>query len=173
MKNLPDFIITSFLVFMALLQMTGDLFHQTWMKALGGAWGASPAPKVFSSSEGLETFSSQFFLIWLDRENRLHRIQLTPKLAKQLKGPYNRRNVYGAILSYGPVLSKNEMMRNAYESILEYAIGQNGPLLKELGINADSILEGILIEVVPRVGKDYSHLDLIKEVSVRNPNHAQ
>lgn len=170
MKNLSHLIITSFLVFIALLQMTGDLFNQTWMKALGAAWGASPAPKVFSSSEGLETFSSQFFLIWTDRENVLHRIQLTPKLAKQLKGPYNRRNVYGAILSYGPVLSKNELMRDAYESILEYAIGQHGPLLRELGINADSILEGIFIEVVPRVGKDYSHLELIKEVSVRKHN---
>lgn len=170
MKTLSHLIITSLLVIMALLQMTGDLFNQTWMKALGAAWGASPAPKVFSSSEGLETFSSQFFLIWTDWENVLHRIQLTPKLARQLKGPYNRRNVYGAVLSYGPILSKNEMMRDAYESILEYAIGQNGPLLRELGINADSILEGIIIEVVPKLGKDYSHLELIKEISVRKYN---
>jgi len=166
MKNSSHLFITSFLIFISLFQMTGDLLNQTWMKALGAAWGASPAPKVFSSSEGLETFSSQFFLIWTDQENVLHRVQLTPQLAKNLKGPYNRRNVYGAILSYGPVLSKNKMMSEAYESILKYAIGQNGPLLGELGIHRDSILEGIIIEVVPKIGMDYSHLDLIKEVSV-------
>lgn len=170
MKNFSHLVITIFLILLALLQMTGDLLNQNWMRGLGAAWGASPAPKVFSSVEGLETFSSEFFLIWTDQENILHRIQLTPKLAKRLKGPYNRRNVYGAILSYGPVLSKNERMRDAYESTLEYAINKKGPLLKELGINADSILEGIIIEVVPRTGRDYSHLELIKEVSVRKPN---
>jgi hypothetical protein len=168
MKKTSRLIVTSFLVFMALLQMTGDLFSQTWMKALGAAWGASPAPKVFSSAEGLETFSSQFFLIWIDREHVLQRVQLTPQLAKHLKGPYNRRNVYGAILSYGPVLSKNKMMREVYESVLKYAISQNGLLLKELGINPDSILGGVIIEVIPRDGRDYSHLELIKEVSLKN-----
>lgn len=168
MKKLSHFVITCFLVFIGVFQMAGDLLSQTWMKALGAAWGASPAPKVFSSAEGLETFSSRFFLIWTDRKNELHRIQLTPGLAKRLKGPYNRRNVYGAVLSYGPILSKNEMLRDAYESILEYAIGRNSPLLRELGINPDTISEGIIIEVVPREENDYSGLELIKEVFIRN-----
>lgn len=167
MKKTSHLIITSFLVFIGLFQMTGDLLNQTWMKALGAAWGASPAPKVFSSSEGLETFSSQFFIAWTDREHTLQRVELTPQLAKHLKGPYNRRNVYGAILSYGPVLSKNERMREAYESILKYGISQNGSLLRELGINTDAISGGVSIEVVPKVNKDYSHLELIKEVPLR------
>ncbi len=167
MKKSSHLIITSFLAFISLFQMAGDLLNQTWMKGLGAAWGASPAPKVFSSSEGLETFSSEFFLIWTDQENTLHRVKLTPQLTKNLKGPYNRRNVYGAILSYGPVLSKNKLMSEAYESILKYAISQNGPLLGELGINRDSILDGITIEVVPKNGKNYSNLELIKEVSLR------
>lgn len=166
MSTLSSYLVSGFLIAVALFQMAGDLSDQTWIKALGAAWGASPAPKVFSSAEGLETFSSQFFIIWQDRDNELHRVQLTPKLGKRLKGPYNRRNVYGAVISYGPVLSKNERMREAYEAVLEYAISQNGPLLKELGIEADSILEGIILEVVPRPGKDYSHLELIKEVAV-------
>lgn len=158
MKNA---IVTGFLITISLFQITGDLFNQTWMKALGAAWGASPAPKVFSSAEGLETFSSKFFLIWTDRENNSHRVQLTPQLAKNLKGPYNRRNVYGAILSYGPILSKNKAMSEAYESVLKYATDEDGPLLKELGIDREFILESIFIEVVP---KDHSHLELIKEV---------
>lgn len=166
MKNFSPLIVSGGLIVIALFQMAGDLFNQTWMKALGAAWGASPAPKVFSSADGLETFSSKFFLIWTDRENELHRLLLTPKLGKKLKGPYNRRNVYGAVISYGPLLSKSEMMREAYESVLEYALSQNGPLLQELGIPADSIKEGIIIEVVPRPGKDHSHLELIKEVPV-------
>lgn len=166
MKNSSHLTVTSFLIFVSLLQMTGDLLDQTWMKAIGAAWGASPAPKVFSSSEGLETFSSEFFLIWIDQEKTLHRLQLTSQVAKGLKGPYNRRNVYGAILSYGPVLSKNQTFNEAYESILKYAITQNGPLLTELGINKDSVLEEIIIEVVPKIEKDYAHLELIKKISV-------
>ncbi len=155
------------LLVLGLFQMTGDLLHLNGMKALGAAWGASPAPKVFSSVDGLETFSSQFYLIWKDRNEELHRLQLTPQLAKGLKGPYNRRNVYGAVISYGPVLSNNERMREAYESVLTYALGQNGPLLKELGIDAATISEGIFIEVQPKNGEDLPHLQLIKEVTLQ------
>ncbi len=165
-QNPAQVFISAFLVIFALLQMTGDLCQQNWMKAIGAAWGASPAPKVFSSAEGLETFSSQFFLIWEDQNGVTQRTPLTPKLAKRMKGPYNRRNVYGAILSYGPLLAKNEALRDAYESILNYAICRNGPLLKELGINAEALSKGIIIEVAPRMGNDYSHLELFKEVTL-------
>ena len=165
-QKIQNKLITLFLIAAALLQMTGDIFHLSWMKGLGAAWGISPAPKVFSAAEGLETFSSQFFIIWKDRDSVLHRMQLTSKSSKNMKGPYNRRNVYGAILSYGPLLSKNEALRDAYESVVTYAISQNGPLLKELGIPAEYVSDAILIEVVPKTGKDYSHLDLIKEVPI-------
>lgn len=166
MKNGVSWQAIGFLVILALFQMIGDLFGITWMKALGASWGASPAPKVFSSVDGLETFSSEFFLLWKDKGGYPNRIQVTPQLAKRLRGPYNRRNVFGAVLSYGPVLSKQCAMQQAYESILQYSMGKNGVLLRELGIDPDSISDAILIEVVPKLGKEYSHLHLIKEVKV-------
>jgi hypothetical protein len=166
MKTSRQSLITGFLVVIALLQMIGDILNQPWMKAMGAASGASPAPKVFSTVNGLETFSSRFFLVWKDKENVIHRMELTPKVCQGLQGPYNRRNVYGAVLSYGPILSKNRAMRDAYESVLAYAFTRKGELLKEIGIDIDSIAEGVSIEVVPRVEKSYAHLELIKEVSI-------
>lgn len=164
MKDTRQALATAFLIAIGLLQMTGDITDVLWMKGIGAAWGASPAPKVFSSAEGLETFSSQFFLIWKDQDGILHRKKLTPQVAKGLKGPYNRRNVYGAVLSYGPLLSQNEALAEAYESILAYAINKSG-MLEELGIDASSISGSIIIEVVPRMGNT-NHLNLTKEVAI-------
>ena len=166
MKPSTHVMVTVFLTALSLFQMAGDLLGKPWMKGLGAAWGASAAPKVFSAADGLETFSSEFFFVWKDRENLTHRLPLTPQLAKKLKGPYNRRNVYGAVLSYGPILSKNPVMKEAYESILQYAVSKEGTLLQELGISSASIQKSIFIEVVPKSGSDYSHLDLIKDVSL-------
>jgi hypothetical protein len=58
-----------FLLIVGLLQMTGDLLILPALKAVAAATGASPAPKVFSSVQGLETFSSVFYLEWRDRED--------------------------------------------------------------------------------------------------------
>jgi hypothetical protein len=168
-KDLTDSLgITLFLIFIGLFQMTGDLLNLNGMRALGASFGGSPAPKVFCSSEGLETFSSTFFLTWTDKENVSHRIQLTPQSTKRLKGPYNRRNVYGAVLSYGPILSKNQAMKKAYESTLDYALNQKSSLLKELGIDKASISKEITIEVIPKSPKDHSHLELVKKIEIRS-----
>src|ERR1700733_2160100 len=56
-----------FLLVIGLLQMTGDLLRVPQLKGLAAATGASPAPKVFSSVQGLETFSSDFYVAWKDR----------------------------------------------------------------------------------------------------------
>ena len=47
--------------------MTGDLLHLSALKGIAAATGASPAPKVFSAVKGLETFSTQYFVEWIDR----------------------------------------------------------------------------------------------------------
>src|ERR1700734_316950 len=124
MNSKSQAVITSFLLFMGTFQMVADLLHLPKVKAITAAWGAFPAPKVFSTIEGLETFSSQFFIRWEDRHLVRHQKQITPQVAEKLKGPYNRRNVYGAVLAYGPILSKNKNLLPLYESILAYAISQ-------------------------------------------------
>ena len=42
------------LLLVGLLQMAGDTLGVPVLRGLGAAWGASPAPKVFSEVRGLE-----------------------------------------------------------------------------------------------------------------------
>ncbi|MEA2488652.1 MAG: hypothetical protein QOH21_444 [Acidobacteriota bacterium] len=114
----------AFLVVLGVAQMVGDLLHFDPLKGVAAATHASPAPKVFSAVRGLETYSTRFFL-----EVGAQRVELTPAVYSRIRGPYNRRNVYGAALAYAPVLPAS--MR---EPVLRHALCGDAPLLRELGI---------------------------------------
>ena len=115
-----------FLLVLGLAQMLGDITHLLPLKAVAAATGASPAPKVFSAVQGLETYSTRFFLDLGDQ-----RVELTPELYARIQGPYNRRNVYGAALAYGPVLPE-PLLR----PVMKHALCGDAPLLRELGLRA-------------------------------------
>lgn len=116
----------SLLVVLGLAQMFGDVSHLLPVKAVAAATGASPAPKVFSAVQGLETYSTRFSLDLGDE-----RVALTPELYARIRGPYNRRNVYGAALAYGPVLPPS-----LRDPVTRYALCGDAPLLRELGLHA-------------------------------------
>ena len=103
------------LLLLGLAQMAGDLGGLPALRAIGAATQASPAPKVFSAVQGLETYSTRFFIEWTDAAGARHSAELTPELYARLRGPYNRRNVFGAALAYGPVLSTNPATRPMFE----------------------------------------------------------
>lgn len=132
------------------LQMIGDLTHTKVLKALGAASQASPAPKVFTAHEGFETFSSQFYVQWQSHDGLSHSVQLTPENYGRLHGPYNRRNAYGAALSYGPVLAANPLTQPMFASVSRYALCGRGPVLRELGINTTDIDGAVTVRLVPR-----------------------
>ncbi len=89
------------LLLLGLMQMFGDLAGLSGLKALAGATAASPAPKVFCAVKGYETISTKVRLEVLEDG----RWRPTPLFeVGRLKGPYNRRNVYGAALAYAPVM---------------------------------------------------------------------
>ena len=90
----------------------------------------SPAPKVFSAVRGLETFSTRFFLEWQDRAGAAHTLELTPAVYSRLRGPYNRRNVYGAVLAYGPVLLTDPRGRPMFDAVAVHALCGEAPLLR-------------------------------------------
>jgi len=54
---------------------------------------------------------------------------MTPELYGRLRGPYNRRNVYGAVLAGGPVVPPP-----LREPVIQYALCDGAPLLRELGM---------------------------------------
>jgi hypothetical protein len=154
-----------FLVVLGLLQMTGDLMERyvyaplgMAIKALGAVTAASPAPKVFSSVRGLETYSTRFFVEWTDLDGVAHSVQITSEIYARLRGPYNRRNVYGAALAYGPVLPEN-----LRDPVMRYALCGDAPLLRELGINTDRIAGRVRIRYEPLLGTDMGGLPHLLE----------
>jgi hypothetical protein len=138
------------LLALGLLQMSGDLLRVPVLRGIGAATVASPAPKVFSSVQGLETFSSEFYVEWVDRAGVAHSLKLTPEVYARIKGPYNRRNVFGAALAYAPILQDDANTKEMFESIVRYALCGQAPLLQEIGIDPGQLSAPPRIRLVPR-----------------------
>ncbi len=154
-----------FLVGLGLSQMIGDLVQQTVsegvgraLKGVAAATAASPAPKVFSSVRGLETYSTRFYVEWTDRSGAGHSLHVTPEVYARLRGPYNRRNVYGAALAYGPVLPAE-----LRDPVMRYALCGDAPLLRELGIDHDEIAGRVHVRYEPLPGTDLGDLPRMLE----------
>jgi hypothetical protein len=158
------------LLILGLLQMCGDLLEQAGLrtvgrplKGIGAATTASPAPKVFSVARGLETYSTRFFLEWNDRGGEEHSVLLTPEIARRIRGPYNRRNVYGAALAYGPVLATDDRTQPLFRSVVNYALCGRAPLLRELGIGPAEIAGPVRVRYEPLPGTDMGDLPRVLE----------
>lgn len=127
------------LLLLGSLQMIGYLAKVPALRGLGAASAMSPCPKVFGTApiQGepgikLETFSAEFELIYQVGHVE-HSLEITPEIYARVLGPYNRRNVYGAALAYGPCLPPELM-----ETLLSYALIKPGRLLPEIGIPSDA-----------------------------------
>jgi hypothetical protein len=110
-------------------QMIGYVIGSRELRGIGAATCAAPFPKVFSDVDGLETFASTFELSWRDPAGNEVSRPLTPELYGLLGGPYNRRNVYGAALSYAP-----RMPEPLWTAVFCYAFKPDGLLRREFGV---------------------------------------
>lgn len=128
------------LVVLGLMRIVGEVTRIDVIRGVAAATGASPEPKVFSTVQGLEAYSSRFFIETGDR-----RVEMTPDLYARVRGPYNRRTVYGGVLAYAPVLPA--ALR---DPVLRYAMCGDAPLLRELGIERGAGEAAVVLE--PRVG---------------------
>lgn len=131
------------------LQMLGDVTGSTALKVPGVISHASPAPKVFTAQQGFETYSPRFYVWAYPDDGDPVRLHITPAVNARLRGPYNRRNAYGAALSYGPVLARSEVTRPMFEAVFEYALCDPSGVARELGV-VDA--KRYAVEVVPRSG---------------------
>ena len=145
-------------------QMAGDLLGWPALKGLGAASMISPAPKVFSAVRGLETYSTRFFLEWTDVGGRQHELELTPETYARLRGPYNRRNVYGAALAYGPVLALDEHTRPMLDAVLRYGLCGEAPILRELGLDPARVTWPVHLRFEALPGTDLGELEARLEV---------
>ncbi len=142
------------LTVLGLAQMFGDFAGLPVLRGLALATTASPAPKVFSAVDGFETYSTRFFLEWTDRGGAVQSLELTPEVYARMRGPYNRRNVLGAVVAYGPIFAGSDTMRPAYEAIARYALCGDAPLLVELGVDVETLAGPASIRLEPLPGTD-------------------
>ncbi len=146
-------------------QMAGELLGLPRLRGLAAATAASPAPRVFSSARVLETFSTRFFLEWTSKSGTKNTLRLSPEIYARLEGPYNRRNVYGAALAYGPVLVSAPATKPLFEAVVRYGLCGNAPLLRELGVDPASVRGPRRVQLEPRAGSDTGDLPLLLEVN--------
>src|SRR5687767_2393267 len=121
-------IAAAIILIVGLLQMAGDLLQVPTLKGIGAATMISPAPKVFTAHKGLETYSTRFFIEWTDRAGLAHSMEVTPAAYSRVLSPYNRRNVYGAVLAFGPVMITDPKGKPMFDAVSHYALCGNAPL---------------------------------------------
>lgn len=115
--------------------MLGDVLRLPALKGLGLASAAAPYTKVFCQAEDradgrkFETFAMGFRLHYRLEDGSARSMEITPEVYQNMRGPYQRRNVYGAVLAYGPALPER-LRRNT----LEYALAPGGAVQRELGV---------------------------------------
>ncbi len=147
-------IISLLICFIGLTQILGYAFNLSFLKGIGFSSVISPFPKVFSDVEGLETFASEFTLKLTDKNNTVKELSITPELYSNLSGPYNRRNVYGAALSYAPRLKEE-----VWQTVFCYAFYLPGVLRQELRIPDSTQHIAVLIKTKTRGRNDQWLLD--------------
>jgi hypothetical protein len=134
---------------LALLAPVANLLGIKPLQGLAAATGASPAMKVFTSHDGYETFSPRFHLEWVSANERLT-LTLTPEVYAQIRGPYNRRNAYGAALAYSPVLTARANTQSMHASVVRYAFCDPAPLIEELKLGDVDSIKDLTVTIEPR-----------------------
>jgi len=105
------------LLLLGSLNLIGYLFFSPTLQAIAFASASSPLPFVFSAYEGVETYSLKYSSILINNETVVDLYDAYSKI----DGPYNLRNVYGAMFTYGP-LFKNEKFIQLRQNILYWGI---------------------------------------------------
>ncbi len=145
-------------------QMIGYVLDIPPLRGIGAASTIAPFPRVFSDADGIETFALNFILEYRDSGGNPKRLGITPEIYSRLEGPYNRRNVYGAALSYGPT---PRFPQRLFNQVFEYAFVEPGPLRAEFGIPQGATDFQLLVTSKTKGRPD--HWRLPKEPTSGNP----
>lgn len=115
------------LIALGFMKIAGHLTGSKAVKGLSTVFCSSPLPIVFTKQQGIENFAADFYLTaGQDPTPPL----ITPEVYSRIKGPYNRRNVYGAAIAFAPILPED--FRNR---VFQYGLCDPGPLSEELGLH--------------------------------------
>lgn len=143
-SRLPN-IAAAIILALGLTRMVGYWLDNRTLQGIGAASGLAPFTKVFCATDGYEAFTASFRLRGQNEDGVSHEITLTPERYARLRGPYMRRNVYGAALVFAPRLP--EELRVALH---ERALKPGSALWRELDLPTDWVSAEIHIQ--PREG---------------------
>lgn len=118
----------SIVIAVGFLRIAGWLMQSDTVKGLGAVTAASPLPIVFTDVKGVETFANDVYVVFENSADSTLHVRITPAVYSRLSGPYNRRNVFGAAIAYGPVMEEQ-----LWRSVLGYGLC-SGVLQRELGL---------------------------------------
>lgn len=164
--NYREWAVAGILIGIGCTTMVGDILGIRPLKVIGLASAASPAPKVFTAQDGFETYANLFFVEWYSGDGLLNTTELTPEKYAGLEGPYNRRNVFGAVVSYSPVLEANPLTRPMFRMVMQRSFCRENPIIEELGVPRAAIQNGVVrIRLVPRKKYDGGGFKLVHEVN--------
>jgi len=157
------------LVALGLAQMVGAVLGVAPLQGVAAATGASVHPKVFTTVDGFEGFSTRFFVEYVDTEGEPRSLEVTPEVYARVEGAYNRRNAYGAVVAAGPVLTRRPVTAPMVEAVARHGLCGEAPLLRELGIDPATVASPVAIRYVPRPGVEVPHgVPLRIEVACRS-----
>ncbi len=142
------------LALLATVKVGADIFELPRLSAAAAVTNMAPAMKVFTAHRGYETYSAAFALELRFANGETAAIRLDPESYAGLRGPYNRRNVYGALIAYGPLLVANPATRPMWREMAANAFCGESPIFAELGIDKTSALSGATIRYLGQVKKD-------------------
>ena len=120
------------LIFLATIKIIATLMGWDKVVGLSSMTNLTPAMKVFTAHKGYETYSSTFLMEAVYTDGLVEKKTLTSKVYSHLEGPYNRRNVYGALIAYGPLLSQNPKTKAMYNAMTKSAFCKEPNILTEL-----------------------------------------
>jgi sterol desaturase/sphingolipid hydroxylase (fatty acid hydroxylase superfamily) len=130
----PNSIILYILLFLGCLNTIGFAVNSPTIKGLAFSTAASPLPLVFTVYNGMETFSTDFQMHARFQNGTNMTMHIDKKLYGKLQGPYNRRNVFGAVFSYGAYFSDPNIIK-LRDQVLQYGFCGSAPVAKEFGFS--------------------------------------
>lgn len=143
-------IVLGLVIAVGAIQLVGHAVGSMQIRGVGLATAASPLPLVFSHFRGFETFTSRFTIEARDSAGNTQTIDVSPRYYARLGGPYNRRNTYGAVISFGPALT-SPREKAIVDSVLRYGFCGTGPLaegftlpapVREIKVHIESMTRG-------------------------------
>lgn len=139
LKNIPVYL----LLLIGSCQILGYVSGLKGLKGFGFMMTASPLPLVFSHFRGLEPFSAQYAVSYVDELGQAGRLAVTPELYGKIEGPYNYRNTFGAVFAFGPG-AQNPEERHLWQQVVSYGLCNKGPLIQGLLPQSPSLAEVVL-----------------------------